>query len=805
MSQSGQWPMFCCDIGRTGFSSSHAASDKIRWSASTGSNIYSSPVVKDDRVYIGAEDGRVYCYRASTGDLLWFFQTGGAILSTPAIAYGKLFVGSNDNRLYCIDGVTGQELWNFSTGHIINSHILVHDNYVYFGSNDKCVYCLHVENGTKKWGSFLSGMVQDSAPVLEYDRLYIGASDHKVYCINITTGSQVWSYQLVGDSAFFAPSPVVFDGFVYVGSRVLSGINYFYKIHAKTGQLEKRVQTPGVIGGSPAVYNRRVYFGCSDKKLYCLNTTDLRVMWSYETGGKIFSSPTVTSNVIYFGSTDNYLYCLNIGEDDDTIRLLWKKDLGNWVSCSPALVDGSLFVTVQYMTVNNLWCFQPNNPPNTPQPPIGPTQGTIQQEYTYIAATVEDPEDDLVEYLFDWGDESTGTWRDTPQDTHIWSQPGLYLVRVKTRDKYFEESSWSESLQVYIMSSEGYNQFEVIMDYTVVELSDFTVTIRDKYTQLKVQHALVTFNEHVEYTDEQGQVRFIAPDVKSTSIYNITISKEGYQTLQAYITVLTQQGDTQQGWIYGRVTDELDTPLPEVSICVAISQDITRCAQTNEKGEYYLQLSSGIYVVTAMKPGYQQEIKRNVMVSERQAISVNFVLSKTEMKEKIKSSDVYEQLLYDKLAVEIQNNRIGGKIIVAEKYNVTIYNPDLLIEINPVSQTQDIISFTATADASTSGQVIMIKITNFKGDITVKVDEKQIDEAGDTKEFFDPSNTNQEYMKIKTTIDTYVLVHIPYFSSHTIVISSVTGRIFTYPVPIISGCLVILVAFYVLFRRSKEE
>jgi len=50
-----------------------------------------------------------------------------------------------------------------------------------------------------------------------------------------------------------------------------------------------------------------------------------------------------------------------------------------------------------------------NDPPNTPDPPIGSAGGIAGEIYVF-EATGTDPDDDLLYYLFDWGDGSFSDW-----------------------------------------------------------------------------------------------------------------------------------------------------------------------------------------------------------------------------------------------------------------------------------------------------------------------------------------------------------------------------------------------------------
>ncbi|MBN1280477.1 MAG: PKD domain-containing protein [Candidatus Thermoplasmatota archaeon] len=121
--------------------------------------------------------------------------------------------------------------------------------------------------------------------------------------------------------------------------------------------------------------------------------------------------------------------------------------------------QGQLFVTV---TKHNYLPFEGitlvmggnNNPPATPATPTGQTAGITNEEYTYATSTT-DPEGDHVWYQWNFGD-STTDWlgpypSGTPvQASHTWTAPGTYYVKVKAKDLFEYESSWSTSLPVTV-------------------------------------------------------------------------------------------------------------------------------------------------------------------------------------------------------------------------------------------------------------------------------------------------------------------------------------------------------------------
>jgi hypothetical protein len=92
-------------------------------------------------------------------------------------------------------------------------------------------------------------------------------------------------------------------------------------------------------------------------------------------------------------------------------------------------------------------------PPNIPCAPFGPSQGIINETYTYSTST-NDPENSLVYYLYKWGDNSTSGWMGPCSSgsvinvSHAWNRTGTYQITVKVRDYYGQETNWSTPLNI---------------------------------------------------------------------------------------------------------------------------------------------------------------------------------------------------------------------------------------------------------------------------------------------------------------------------------------------------------------------
>jgi outer membrane protein assembly factor BamB len=77
----------------------------------------------------------------------------------------------------------------------------------------------------------------------------------------------------------------------------------------------------------------RVYFGSSgDNKVYCLDGTTGKVIWSFFTDGPVRLAPTLADGRVYVGSDDGYVYCLDAMDGSE----VWRQQVGY----SPVSVTG---------------------------------------------------------------------------------------------------------------------------------------------------------------------------------------------------------------------------------------------------------------------------------------------------------------------------------------------------------------------------------------------------------------------------------------------------------------------------------
>jgi PKD repeat protein len=154
-----------------------------------------------------------------------------------------------------------------------------------------------------------------------------------------------------------------------------------------------------------------------------------------------------------------------------------------------------------------------NDPPDQPGIPDGPVSGETDTEYEYSAVT-SDPDNDKIQYLFDWGDDTDSGWLE-PLDSnnlcsasHTWSSKGSYNVRVKARDTSGVESEWSDPLIVTI-SGFPFVNFTILHVEKLDEIDTILIpsmTTPEWYYKFSILGFTNTYCNTIdgEYSDDSG-------------------------------------------------------------------------------------------------------------------------------------------------------------------------------------------------------------------------------------------------------------------------------------------------------------
>lgn len=228
------------------------------WSRKLPSRSESSPVLFQDRIYFGSEDGTVYALDTAHGDIVWTYKSGGAVkaaiamdgegrlifgdyagsvtalrradgsriwktgtsggafglksgnfYATAAVAYGRVYIGNTDGFVYSFGAKDGKLAWRHKTGGFVYSSPAVspvRGGTIYAGSYDGKLYAFDARTGNVKWTRNSGGKISGGPVVIGDLVFYSNLSRKSTAAVGAATGAPVWS---IGRGAF---NPVISDG-----------------------------------------------------------------------------------------------------------------------------------------------------------------------------------------------------------------------------------------------------------------------------------------------------------------------------------------------------------------------------------------------------------------------------------------------------------------------------------------------------------------------------------------------------------------------------------------------------------------
>ena len=105
--------------------------------------VISSVAIKDSITVTGTSDGRfIQAVNIHTGKEIWKYRTISIVWSSPVIHGNKVYIGSQEGLLYCMDLYTGKKLNAYQAGGKIFTSPNISDTSLFFGSDNGYLYCL---------------------------------------------------------------------------------------------------------------------------------------------------------------------------------------------------------------------------------------------------------------------------------------------------------------------------------------------------------------------------------------------------------------------------------------------------------------------------------------------------------------------------------------------------------------------------------------------------------------------------------------------------------------------------------------
>lgn len=162
----------------------NTATKRIILREKISNRIESSPVVIENNIFIGDNNGTLYCYDLTNNVIKWEGETGSKIINQPVMDNaGNIYIGNMNGDVLSYT-ISGNLRWRYSSGGVINAVPLIFKNILVQPDMNKKLLVLDIQNGNLLNEISFERRVRTS-PVYYNEKIYIGIDRNEIHAFKV--------------------------------------------------------------------------------------------------------------------------------------------------------------------------------------------------------------------------------------------------------------------------------------------------------------------------------------------------------------------------------------------------------------------------------------------------------------------------------------------------------------------------------------------------------------------------------------------------------------------------------------------
>jgi len=286
----------------------------------------------------------------SVGNIVWKFPKSYGCHVSPVIENGKIYLTGTGGDVisYCLDEKSGKVIWKG----IINNASYYHNSGRKSSTKltDSTVVVMsgnHPYIFRKSDGKVVNNhSIQKNSNISEKNLQVFKTGIKTILLIDVISGKTIWQYH---EEECIAGNPVIFEDLIFYTSyrgnlKVLSILN---------GETHTPVLFDEKVVGTPVIDNNIIYIGSNSGKLFAYHVKNQKVIWTFSTNQleerskQLFSKVHVNGDKLYFGASNKNVYCL----DKKSGKLIWDYAVDHWIKATPVYYDNTLYAATLNGTI----------------------------------------------------------------------------------------------------------------------------------------------------------------------------------------------------------------------------------------------------------------------------------------------------------------------------------------------------------------------------------------------------------------------------------------------------------------------
>ncbi len=345
---SDSWPVFRGNALSQGVSESTLPEKpELLWEFNVPKGAFeSTPVIQNNRVYIGDMDGEVYCLDLKSGKQIWKVETDSGFLASGAIEGNILVMGDYDGKIRGMNIEDGGVLWEFDAGGQIYSGANFYGPLTLVTSEDGCLYALNTLTGELAW-KYQTGDQLRCSPSVLGNRTFLGGCDGKLHVVDLDTGMAIGEKMPLGGPTGSTPTALGDVAVVPTQSGEMLGFDWKKGESMwtfKDEELSPEIRSSAAVSDGLAIVTTR------NRRMLAVDVATGKMRWECVLRKRSDGSPVVCSGAAWVGASDGRIYAVDVKSGNEK----WTTEVEGGFPGSPAIASNRLVIASDAGTV---FCF----------------------------------------------------------------------------------------------------------------------------------------------------------------------------------------------------------------------------------------------------------------------------------------------------------------------------------------------------------------------------------------------------------------------------------------------------------------